>query len=101
MPPGEPVETAPGDIFESNHAWCGTCLQHPVLVEARTFGLHLRCEACGWEEVYQRVRGPVEASGEEARPTAATPPVNRTREARPGAGPGTSEAVRLGPAGPW
>lgn len=55
MAPGEPVETAPGDVFESNHAWCGTCLRHPVLVEARTFGLHLRCEACGWGEVYQRV----------------------------------------------
>lgn len=50
-----PADTDPTPVTASTHAWCGECLEHPVLVEARAFGVHLRCSACGWEEVYQRV----------------------------------------------
>lgn len=53
--PGDPVETDPAPAVESNHAWCGQCLQHPVTVVPRSGAVHLRCETCGWEEVYQEV----------------------------------------------
>jgi Cft2 family RNA processing exonuclease len=49
------IEPGDGDVVESTHATCAHCLQHPVRVEARQFGVTLSCPACGWEEAYQRV----------------------------------------------
>jgi hypothetical protein len=49
-PTGTPPEGEPGHRFESTHAWCGQCLQHPVHVEARALGVNLSSPACGWEE---------------------------------------------------